>query len=417
MTVGPIFLLVFGLAIAAVWLKRNLDISKALRQTNFLSPTSFPKPPDKMPRVSVIVAARDEEDGIDRCLRTLLDQDYPNFELIAVNDRSRDGTGAILEQLRVAAGDRMKVVTIETVRPGWYGKTNAMREGVTRADGDYLLFTDADCEQLSRVTISTAVQHMQEHGVEFLSVTPVMHSQCVWESIVQPACVGVLMFWHSPERVNDPTSATAYANGAFMLFERKAYDRMGGHGSAASAICEDMELARVAKRKGVRLRVVQNRELYQTKMYSSLRETWRGWTRIMQGSLQIPRRAIIAATILFIFSVLPWIMAAITTAWAVTSSWPHGEWIAAAWLTAVAAQLSVMMRFYPLVQASRWLALTYPLGALFTTGILFHAAGKLLGFGATVWRGTAYQARCNTDPITTTNIGCESVGGSTSHVQ
>jgi len=383
-----------GLLIGIVWLRRHVDLSRARARASFLSPEMYESGAFAPPRVSVVVAARDEEADIERCIRTLLQQDYPNFEIVAVNDRSVDRTGPILEHLREEAPNRVRIVTIKECPAGWFGKVHAVHAGVAVAEGDYLLFTDADCEQLSDRTITVATCFAMENNIDLLSVTPTVSPACFWETIVQPAAAGVLMFWHPPDKVNNPAQPQAYANGAFMLFSRDAYRRIGGHEPVRHALCEDMQLARNAKAAGLRLHVIQNRGLYRTRMYETLGETWRGWSRIMQGSLQRPGRVLVAAVVLSIISITPWVSLIAVCADRAAMGAASAQWLVAggAWALAVAAQLSVMIRFYPLVGAPRWRAVTYPLGALALLAVLVNAFLKLLGMGTTNWSGTTYPA-------------------------
>ena len=387
--------LALGVVVTLVWLSRHRDVSRACRNEGALSAWPGSEHLDPAPAVSIIVAAKDEEECIERCVRTLLDQDYPNFELIVVNDRSVDRTGAILDDLQRIAGDRLRVLTIDALPDGWYGKTHAVHRAAAVANGSMLLFTDADCWQLSKRTVSTAVRYAVENRIEFLSLLPNVVTSCAWEAFIQPVCTAVLMVWHSPERVNDPSRRTAYANGAFMLIQQDAYDRIGGHESVRGIICEDMALARVAKGGGVGLHVVRNRDLYATRMYATLGETCRGWSRIFRGSLPAPMRVVGAMALLFVFSIAPWVslFGAVVGAWT-SGADASGNWGLAMliWGAAAASQQSVTLRFYPLLGAPRWRAMSYFGGALMCLGILTDALFRELGIGATTWQGTSYRA-------------------------
>ena len=394
--------LALGAVVTLVWLSRHRDVSRACRDAGTLSAWQGSQQLNPAPTVSIIVAAKDEEQSIERCVRTLLDQDYPNFELIVVNDRSVDRTGAILDDLQRKAGDRLRVLTIDALPDGWYGKMHTVHRAAAVAKGSMLLFTDADCWQLSNRTVSTAVRYAVENRIEFLSLLPNVVTSCAWESLIQPVCTAVLMVWHSPERVNDPSRRTAYANGAFMSIQRDAYDRIGGHESVRGILCEDMALARRAKAAGVGLHVIRNRDLYATRMYATLGETWRGWSRIFQGSLLSPHRVLGAMVLLLVFSIGPWI----SLIGAVVGAWGSGAdasgtwgWAMAIWGAAAVSQQSVTLRFYPLMGAARWRAMTYFVGALMSLGILTDALFRELGIGETTWQGTSYRAGADRSSI------------------
>ena len=249
--------------------------------------------------ISVLVAAKDEEAVIEKCLRSMLDQDYPNYEVILINDRSRDQTGPIAERL---AGENSKLRVLHVregeLAEGWFGKNNAMRLGEQAARGQWFCFIDADCTQTSRSTLSQAYQYARKHESEFLSVLPRLEAHGFWEQVLQPVCGGILVFWFRPGRVNNPAKPTAYANGAFMLMSKDAYWRIGGHEPVKGEVNEDIHMAALAKRAGVRIRVVQNEGLYITRMYDGFRATWRGWSRIFYGSFVERRRLIISQAVM-----------------------------------------------------------------------------------------------------------------------
>ncbi len=398
--------LAIGVAVGLIWLLRHRHISLARREDASLAADDYRAPAPDTPLLSVIVPARNEEKVIDRCVQSLVDQDYPNLELIFIDDRSEDATGQLLRAWQEKEPGRVRVLTVEHEQAGWFGKANAVQKGVDVASGRYLLFSDADCEQTSRHTLSVAMRFAADNEIDCLTITPVTSASCFWEAIIQPVCVAVLMYWHPPRKVNDPNHRAAYANGAFMLFHRDAYERIGGHEQVRTAICEDMALARNVKGAGMRLYVAQNRGLYTTQMYDTFGDTWRGWNRIFQGSLQYPRRVVAAMTILSVFSLLPWLSFAISLVVAVrsTATGGDGNWVPVViWGLVVAAQQSTLIRFYHLLGAPRLRAMTYFGGAILCFAILANTFRKLCGWGATVWRGRAYVAQ----PRSTANVAAK----------
>ncbi len=393
--------LTLAAAIGLIWLIRYVSIGQILRKRCILGSRSYPGPPhdatEPEQRVSVIVAAKDEEDNIETCIRSLLDQDYPNFEVIAIDDRSRDRTPAILKGLQQEAASReppFRVITVTTLRDGWFGKNNAMREGVDAADGRWLLFTDADCRYTSPKTISMAMRESVAAEADFLSITPVLESRAVWERIIQPVCSLALMIWFLPHRVNKPNRKTAYANGAFMLLRRSCYDAIGGHENVRTQVNEDIHMARLAKRMGLRLRVVENDDLYRTRMYDSLGQAWRGWSRIFYGCLESLPRLTAAASLIILVGIVPWasLIAALVgmsrTGADIGSPWTMAT---CAWLVAVALMQFVAWRAYAILRAGPLWSLTYLLGAFVTVGMLISAMFKVTGASRTTWRGTTYR--------------------------
>lgn len=375
--------------IAAVWLKRHLDLNRAARDALVSDADAERAEADAAggpgwPTVSVLVAAKDEERNIQRCASGLLRQDYPRFRLILIDDRSQDRTPALIDAL-AAADPRVTALHVTELPAGWFGKNNAMRTGVEVAEGEWLCFSDADCEFQSPKLLRAAVGFAQRAGVEFLSVLPRLEAHSFWERVIQPVAGGVLVFWFPPQKVNDPRSRVAYANGAFMLMTRAAYERLGGHAAVRATLNEDMHFARRAKQAGVRLRVVRNLGMYSVRMYAGFHEIWRGWSRIFFGCFGTLARLIASVVVLSIFSLSPYVTLAASMSNDLTRTW-----MLPAAVAAIVAQQSVLWRYYPVSGLPPYLALTYPLGAAVCLAMIVNAMTRAAG-GATTWRGTTYR--------------------------
>ncbi len=373
----------FNLLIGVIWLRRHGDLNRGRREP-VLSADQPGAPAAELPSLTVLVAAKDEQDNIERCVSGLLAQDYPALQVIAVNDRSADQTGPILD--RLASRDmRLTTMHIRALPAGWFGKNHAMHVGVQAARGDWLCFTDADCTYDSCMLLAAAVRFAQKRQVEFLSVLPRLEAASFWERVVQPVAGAVMVFWFPPPKVNDPRSPIAYANGAFMLMPRSAYQRLGGHEPVKATLNEDMHLARRAKQIGVRLGVIRGGDLYRVRMYTGLRAIWRGWSRIFYGCFGTLPRLIGSCCLLVFMSLSPY-FSLIAAPIAGERMLP----VMGTALVAILGQQSVMLRFYPLTYLSPGWALTYPLGALLCLAMTLNAMTRLWGGTTTTWRGTSY---------------------------
>lgn len=395
MGIGWCIWIVLLALVALIWATRHIEVTRGRRLNIPLDESTYDGPPADPPTVSFLIAAKDEQAVIETAVRTVLAQDYPRFELIVINDRSADQTPQILDRLAAEFGsDRLKVIHIKELRDGWFGKNNAMRTGVELATGEWLCFSDADCRQISKRTLSLAVRHAIEKKIDFLSVLPILETRSFWERVIQPVCGGLMVFWFNPKRVNDPNHRAAYANGAFMLMNRQTYQAIGGHDNVRTEVNEDMHMARLTKERGRRLLVVQNDGLYSCHMYSGFRQIWRGWSRIFYGCFGTFRRLMITLGMLLCTNIFPYV--SLLLAWVMTAAcgWTDaGPWraVALAATVAVGFQLSVIARFYRLSKASPWLAPTFILCAFICVGMLISAMRRLGGRTKTVWRGTAYQ--------------------------
>jgi cellulose synthase/poly-beta-1,6-N-acetylglucosamine synthase-like glycosyltransferase len=380
-------------AVFLVWLSRHVLITRQRRRAVLLTPDSPPAPPEA-PAISVIVAARNEADNIGACLRCLLRQDYPRFDVVVCNDRSTDGTRAIVEE--VAAGEeRVRLVDIDRLPEGWYGKNHAVAAGAKASAGEWLCLIDADCRQTSPRTLSVAMRHALDTGADLLSVLPVLEAGGFWQRVMQPVCSGVMMVWFNPDRVNDPRKPTAYANGAFILIRREAYEAVGTHEAIRGEVMEDMHLARRVKHAGMALRVVQSRGLYTVRMYDSLREMLRGWCRIFFGSFASLGRLAASLALIVVMGLVPYAAAAAGLALAAAGVEPRGAWLVCglSGVAGAAMQLSVVGRFYRLVGAGGRLAWTYALGCVLAGAAVVMAMWKLRAGARLTWRGTSYPAR------------------------
>jgi len=391
MFVFAVVIIVLASVVALVWTSRHLLISRE-RGGSFVLTEDYADGANDLPSLSVVVAAKDEADNIEACVRTILQQDYPNFEMIVCDDRSIDGTGDIVERI-ATEDDRLRLIRIEQLPDGWCGKCNAMQTGIAAARGEWICMIDADCRQTSRHTLRAAVEYALGEKADLLSVLPVLDMRGFLENVIQPVCSGVMIIWFNPDAVNDPRKPQAYANGAFMLMSRKAYEAIGTHEAVKDRVNEDMHIAALTKSSGLRLRVVRNIGLYTVRMYTSLKEILNGWSRIFFGTFGTLRRLSISLAVLVVMGMLPYAAAILGFALAAAGVHPVGLWLACGLLGSAAAamQVSVIYRFYNLIGARKELAWSYLIGCLFGIIALVQALGKLRKGAKLVWRDTSYS--------------------------
>jgi chlorobactene glucosyltransferase len=368
--------------IALVWTRRHIDLYRGQKEPVLRPADAAGANP--LPRLSVLVAAKDEEANIGRCLEGLLAQDYPNLEIIIANDRSTDRTGAILDEF-AARDTRIKPVHVPALPAGWGGKNHAMHLAMQQATGEYLCFSDADCRYVSTVLMAAAVRFAQRENIDFLSVLPELEAHTFWERVVQPPAGAIMVFWFPPQKVNNPDKPQAYANGAFMLMSRHAYEVLGGHEEAKAQLNEDMHFARIAKQRRLRLRAIRGDGMYTVRMYTGLRQIWNGWTRIFYCSFGTLPRLLVSVIFLSVFSLLPALSLLLSP---LCGAQAGGIALAAG--LAFVAQQTILWRFYALSRTPPWWALSYPLGAGLCLAITINALRRHGGVG-TNWRGTTYQ--------------------------
>ena len=229
--------------------------------------------------LSVIVPARNEADCLGDCLRSLVAQSDMMFvlghdwELIVVDDHSTDTTRQI-----AAAFAGVTVLDAPDLIDGWTGKANALWAAAKQARGGWLLFTDADTVHLPG-DLRRAIHEAERAKVGMLSYSPRQILRGFWQRVLMPLIYAQLTIKYPPQMVNNPASSIAAANGQFLLVERTAYDRIGGHASVKSAVLEDVDLARRAKKAKVGVRFRYAPDAVSTQMYRSFGAMYEGWTK------------------------------------------------------------------------------------------------------------------------------------------
>ncbi len=219
-------------------------------------------------------------------------------EIIVIDDQSTDRTAAILSEL-VARLPKLKVLRTDGLPPGWTGKNHAASVGAAAAVGDWLLFTDADTDHATG-SAAEGIVDSRLHKADFVSYSPEQEVHTFWERALVP-----MVYWRLSQRypfdqVNDVGSASAAANGQYILMRRDAYESIGGHAAVAGEILEDVALAKRAKQAGYRIHFAPLTGVVKTRMYRSFGAMWEGWTKnlypLVGGSLREVLAEIDAAT-------------------------------------------------------------------------------------------------------------------------
>jgi hypothetical protein len=252
-----------------------------------------PVPASGRPTVSVIVPARNEEASLAACLESLVSQTGVPFEIIVVDDGSTDRTHSIAESF-----PGIRVIEPGPLPPGWSGKNNAVTAGVRDAQGQWLLFTDADTVHKPG-SLVRAIAEAQEHHADLLSYSPEQEVHGFWEKTIVPVIFAELAETYPLEEVSDPRSPKAAANGQYLLVSHRAYDAVGGHVAVADSLLEDVALARLVKQSGCKMVFRYGGDAVRTRMYRSLPQLLEGWTKNLV--LLFPKPGQLAVVRLFEF--------------------------------------------------------------------------------------------------------------------
>jgi len=381
--------ILFWLWLALVWLRRAYLAWRTFREVPILKPEPPPAALNA-PKISILVPARNEEKNLEHCLRSLLAQDYPDFEIIVINDRSEDGTAAILKRLEFReasetadAGYSRRVLHLAAALPaGWTGKNRALAEGVRYARGEWLLFTDADTRH-EPCGLSTALAAARKGQISMLSLLPRCLTGSPLENLIQPIAMAFLGLWFPLAKVNAANSKVNFANGQYLLIQRMAYGKIGGHHEVAHEFLEDFALMRQVRSAGMKAATYFGAEIYGTRMYADWHALWRGWRRIYRHAFH-SNAAVLAVKALEVFlcSLLPFLIlfsALVTGNTSCAILLPAG--------VAVLAMLAAASLAYTLVHADKRWILGHPAAALLLFLILLDAARESAFDHPTNWRG------------------------------
>ena len=265
------------IGVSGAWIFLIKSMLTSFKVTPFLD--KFEKIKHHNPKVSVILPARNEEEFLARCLDSLIEQDYPNYEIITVNDSSTDSTGNIILEY---AKKSSKVIPV-SAKPkpdGWMGKNWACVEGYKKATGELLLFTDADTTH-SRNVISLAVSNMLSFNLDALTVIPKLLSLDFWTKITLPMISTFLHTRFSAVRVNDPSKKTGYFFGSFFIISQKTYDSVGTHEGVKQEIIEDGALGKKVKESGFKMKMVRGDHLIDAIWARDGKTLWNALKRLM----------------------------------------------------------------------------------------------------------------------------------------
>ncbi len=352
-----------------------------------LGESGQPPAADGCPTVSVVVAARNEAHAIGRAIASILASDYPAVEVVAVDDRSTDATGELLEAL-ARSEPRLRVLHIRDLPPGWLGKNHALQRGAEIAAGEWLLFTDADV-RFARGAISGAVALARQEGLDHLTAVPALSAPGVPLRLYLAWLLFVFSLWQQPWEASRADRRASAGMGAFNLVRRDRYRAAGGHAALRLALADDVTLGALLKGAGCRQAVALARSCkgaggaaLEVEWYPSVWAAIRGFEK--------------NAFAMFRFRPLPvvvWAVLGAALAWGplaaalLAPGWHRLPWIAAYALTAT----SLWWAGRTTVGAFPWAyGLLFPLWQTLLSWTVVRSAGLTLWRGGVHWRDTFY---------------------------
>ena len=397
LTIANLVLAVIMAGIFGVWMYFLMYMTKSFWQSPMLDSFDRTKV-SRFPKVSVILPARNERCYIARCLDSLLGQDYPNFEIIAINDSSTDGTGEIM---KAYAANDLRVMHIDaSPKPEeWTGKNWACYQGFLQARGELLMFTDADSKHLPS-TMSLAVEHLISENLEALTAVPRLICNDFWTKMTLPVLATFLHTRFSPIRVNDPNSKTGYFFGSFFIITRNTYEAIGTHEGVKDELVEDGALGSKVKASKFRMKMVRGEFHIDAVWARDLPTLWQGLRRFMipvyyQDKVDAYMMAMAVFFILFApFASLPYLILA-SFAGNISFQILFGLQISAIALIIVTTAVQCRLAIFE----SPLYAFTAPLSGALISLSFMSAIADAKKKGAVSWRDRKYVISKTQNPV------------------
>ncbi len=330
------------------------------------------------PSVSILIAARNEAAKLPQCLPTVLAQNYPRYEVIAVDDRSTDATRQILDEL-AQKHKHLQVIHVTDLPAGWLGKPHAIAKGYQQASGQWLIFTDADVRFAPDV-LRRVMAVAKEKNWEHLNVLPHLELVGFWEKTVLSFWALSSILWLEPWRVSNPRSRRYFGFGALQALRRNAYEAIGTHRHLAMEVVDDIKLGKLAKQAGLRSGVAVAGDKVRLRYLEGLGNIVRGISKSAFAACGYRAGVIVGGVIAnLVFHISPFVTVLFATG------------LSRAFAAAAVFSILVLHgRGLIAVRVSPLYAATYPLGVTVFCYILLHSMIVTLWRGGILWRDTFY---------------------------
>jgi len=371
-----------GSLLALIWLSRVVDAALGVRTLTNISSPEWDRTPATSagnPRVAIIVPARNEENSIGQALSRLLAMEYDNYEVIAIDDRSTDRTGEIMDRVASVSQGRLKVVHIRELPPGWMGKAHAMWTAARKADSDWLLFTDADV-MFRPDCLRRAIAYAETERADHLVVLPHVIMKRPGEKMMLSFFQVLFAFGHRPWKVADPKTKDHMGVGAFNLVRRSTYEAIGTYERLRFEVVDDMKLGKVIKNAGFRQRVVFGDNLIEIRWAQGARGVVNNLTKNFFAvmSFQI-WRALLGCAGMAILNLMPFIGLLFAPGWARV---PYA--------VAIGSVFLLYTGIWRQAEIHPWYFLLHPVSTVLFVYTMLRSMFVTLRNGGVEWRGTVY---------------------------
>lgn len=351
------------------------------------------------PYVSIIVPARNEKESILACLESLLQQDYHNYEIIAVNDSSTDNTLQIMQSM-TKNYKRLIVVDSPPKPQDWVGKNWACYQGYLKSSGEFILFTDADTVH-ARDVLTSAVNAIKYEQLDAISLMPRLICKDIITKVTLPVLSVFLHSRYSPLRVNNPKNNVGYFFGSFYLISRDVYERIGTHKSVKQELVEDGALGRKAKAMRFRVKLVRGENYVDALWARNPDGLWHALNRLIVPLFKSEARSTILLTIgIFFILFEPFLIASIMILIQITSIFTNLLMVVNSSCILLIAACCIIQCKFGLFQKSLY-GFGFPLGCTIITFSFLNSILNALNTGKVNWRNREYLICSGQKPFKT----------------
>ncbi len=384
--------MVVAWSVAAIWIVHLVEAARGMPKVAEITLPKWDIPSDKIvscetgksqPMVTIVVPARNEAAAIEPALRSLRALDYPNYEIVVVNDRSSDATGEIAERIAAEAnGAPVKVLHVSTLPDRWLGKTHAMSLGARAGTGEWVLFTDADVV-FRADALRRALAYSEREAADHLVLFPTMVMFTKGERMMVSLFQALIGFGHRPWKVADPDARDYIGVGAFNLIRRSVYEKIGSYERLRLAVLDDMQLGQMVKKCRFRQHCVFGTDLarihWAPGAIGMVRNVTKNFFAYMRYSVGL---AVGAAVVMVLMNVLPFVM--------IFYSGGAAFW---GYLASLLCILALYAGMSPRSGIGWWYFVTHPISSSIFAYAILLSTFITLKHGGVEWRGTLYPLR------------------------
>lgn len=360
----------------------HLNLTSLLQKEGYLS---------DLPQVTVLIPARNEERCIEKCITSVIEQDYPKIEIVLIDDQSTDCTYDVMSRfVSNERGINVTVLKSGERKPDWTGKINAMYTGYSKIRGEIVLQIDADVI-LSKDALQKSVRYFIQEKLDLLSLLSTQILVTAGEKIFQTIIPILALSFCRISHVNNADSPKMFMNGQFILYRKSELDKLGGYASISGEVTDDIAIGNLFQANGRKVQLLYGQEYLKTRMYDSIPAIWRGWSKFLYNGIFLKISSVIFA--LTLISILLILVPTAAIATGIFEFFRHDQRIL---ITFGVLSLITFFSFFQIFNINKMLkgapawTFTYPIGATFFCALLLVSTYQIKYGKGIKWKDINY---------------------------